>query len=129
MKRGQPLQRHTRLKPISKKLRNAKGERASVREQVFARDGYRCLLADGGPHWCRWDSCFGNLTVHHLRKAAQGGTYELEQLITLCAHHNDSQEDHPAASLACGLTVRGEVDHAEAGRRRASWHEAGDCAR
>lgn len=94
-----------------------KAARDYIRRQVFERDG-RCLLAGGGPAWCRFGQCFGALTPHHLQKASAGGAYAAENLVALCARHNDMQEDLPQASLAVGLTVARGVDHAEAERRR-----------
>lgn len=78
-------------------------EHETVRAAVFARDGYRCLLAG------RRDvpACFGINTPHHLRKSGQGGPYVVENLVTLCLSHNDTWvEGHGDAAWALGLLCR-----------------------
>ena len=78
------------LRPMSRKRRAELPERAKVRHEVFARDGFRCQVA---PHGLELDPphrpCFGHLTVHHRRKASQGGGYTLANLVSACCHHND----------------------------------------
>ncbi len=73
-------------------------DKSYVRYQVFNRDGWSCRMHAEG--------CFGDLTVHHLRKASQGGTYTPENLITLCAYHNGWVEDHPIAAHERGMVVK-----------------------
>ena len=85
--------------PIAERRR-----RSTVSDDVFRRDG-GCRLAEvpeAGP-------CFGRLTPHHRRKASQGGAYSTQNLVTLCAHHNDQLEaDADLAALAhrLGFVVR-----------------------
>jgi 5-methylcytosine-specific restriction endonuclease McrA len=93
-----------RSRPLRSKGRGkmTADEKRPIREAVFARDMHRCQLADLG-------GCFGGLTPHHRRKASQGGGYTVENLVSLCAHHNDELEaDADLASLARerGLVVR-----------------------
>lgn len=80
-----------------------------VRRDMLARDGHRCQL-DNVPGAGR---CAGRLTPHHRRKSGQGGGYTLENLVTLCAGHNDRLEaDADLALLArtMGLVLkRGDV--------------------
>jgi len=102
LKRGTSQLRRSPLKPMSEKRRDAIPDRAQVRSQVFARDGYRCQAAS-----LFLDvRCFGNLTVHHLTKASQGGTYTPDNLVTLCARHNDLIEERPTIATALGLVRR-----------------------
>lgn len=80
-------------------------EHEAIRTQVFDRDDYRCALRDvtGAGR------CYGPLTPHHRRKAGQGGAYSLDNLVTLCRHHNDALESHPDLALLgerLGLVVR-----------------------
>lgn len=94
-------QRRSR-KPIRPKPLDSdeRARRERVREQVYARDGWRCRLADvagAGP-------CFGELTPHHRRKSGQGGGYTVENLAALCAGHNDRiEQDADLAALARSL--------------------------
>lgn len=102
LRRGKGLKRGKRLKPMSNKHRAELEPRRDVRLQLNARDGGRCRLeqvAEAGP-------CAGPATPHHLRKAGQGGEYDVDNLVTLCARHNTWVEDHPDAAHALGLVVR-----------------------
>lgn len=75
-----------------------------IRQAVFDRDG-RCLLADL-PGAGR---CFGHITVHHRRKAGQGGAYTMANLVSGCSHHNDELEadaDLAAVAREWGFVVR-----------------------
>jgi hypothetical protein len=97
------LSRGGRINPMSRKRLAATEARAEVRRQVFARDG-RCLLRgiDGaGP-------CLGRRTPHHVLKASAGGPYSVENLVQLCAHHNDWIEttDGQLLALSVGLWCR-----------------------
>lgn len=79
-------------------------EKRPIREAVFRRDG-GCLLA--GYHGT--GKCYGPLTAHHKRKASQGGSYSMENLIALCAHHNDELEadaDLAAMAHGAGFVIR-----------------------
>lgn len=100
--------------PWRRSRKQADPERARVRNVVFVRDG-GCLLnqrpAYGG-------SCFGQPTVHHLRKASQGGAYTADNLVTLCAHHNDWVEVHPTVAHAIGLVIRAGETASDARARR-----------
>ena len=55
VKRGGPLRRRTRLKPVSDKKREAAPERQTVRQQVLERDKGQCRIAPFLPD----DPCFG----------------------------------------------------------------------
>lgn len=82
-------------------------DRPSVRAAVFARDGYRCRLADVDGA----GRCFGGLTFHHVRKESQGGVYTVDNGASLCAHHNDELEanaDLAAIARRLGLVERRE---------------------
>lgn len=108
------LGRRKRLVPVSIRRMEERPERADMRELVFARDQQLCRLAawaDGTP------GCRGHLTVHHLRKAGQGGPYTLINLVTLCAGHNGWVEDEPDLAHELGLVVRRGDTYGEAWRR------------
>lgn len=118
LRRTGPPKRKTPLKPISdKRLADLSDPaRAEAREQVFARD-QRCLLS----RWAGVPSCLGPLTVHHLRKAGQGGPYNALNLVTLCAGHNVWVEGSDAADVvwAWGLVMRNGETYDEVWRRLA----------
>lgn len=95
-----------RINPISKKRREAKPERDAERAKVFARDAGPdgepvCQLAPAFPD----EPCYGHMTVHHLRKASQGGTYTEDNLRAACARHNDFVEENPDVARALGLVL------------------------
>jgi hypothetical protein len=74
----------------------------AIREQVYDRDGRRCILAGS-----LWGPCGGRLlTPHHLRKEGRGGAYTVVNLVTLCSVHNDAVELRPLDSHALGLVIR-----------------------
>lgn len=92
--------KRSRIKPMSAKRRAELEQRPRIRAAVFLRDGYRCRLAgiDGAGR------CFGDLTPHHVVKASQGGAYDIGNLVSLCAQHNDRLEaDADLARLAMSL--------------------------
>lgn len=80
-------------------------EHDEIRQQVFARDGFRCRLR-GVPGAGR---CLGPLSYHHRRKGGQGGSYTVENGAALCIGHNDRLEaDADLALLArtMGLVLK-----------------------
>lgn len=105
-----------RSKPLRSRPKRRTPAEIAVREAVFARDRYRCLLAGHGR--VLGVACFGEITYHHLLKEGQGGAYTMENGATICCGHQGGIEDHPAEALELGLVVRPGVDHAEAERRR-----------
>lgn len=85
------------MRAVSKKKAKTNRLKAPIREAVFERDGRRCQLR-GVPGA---GGCFGGLTPHHIVKDGQGGGYTMENLVTLCAHHNDQIEaDADVAAVA-----------------------------
>ena len=106
MKRGGPLRR----RPLS----DEEAERRwRVRVEVL-RAG-RCLLeaeASSGP-------CRGILTPHHLRKSGQGGAYDTDNLVPLCAGHNQWVELEPNRAHELGLVIRSGEDALTVAARRA----------
>jgi hypothetical protein len=58
---------------------------ASVRDEVFARDGVKCTFVGDNGRRCnsRW-----NLQIDHIVPYARGGDNSLENLRLLCARHN-----------------------------------------
>jgi hypothetical protein len=92
--------RSKRINPISAKRAAGTSDRAAEREAAFDRDGWLCRLAST---YAQSGPCFGVLTPHHLVKASQGGPYQRENLVALCAYHNGWVEDHPTQARALGL--------------------------
>lgn len=75
-------------------------DRDEIRQHVYRRDHYRCVLRDVAGA----GACFGGLTPHHVRKAGQGGAYDVANMRALCAGHNDRIEsDAELAVLARSL--------------------------
>lgn len=98
--------KRTRLRPRSQKTILAAPLKAMVRAEVFTRDGHRCLLR----YRVVGHFCLGDLTVHHLKKASQGGRYEKLNLVTLCAGANIWVEDWPITAHDLGLVCwRGDT--------------------
>lgn len=87
------------MSPTSKERKADLARRKEIRELVFARDGG--CLAEGV-----WGPCFGPLTAHHLLKASQGGKYEMDNLISLCAWHNAEVENRPDEAHYLGLVTK-----------------------
>jgi len=99
------------LRSVSEKARSQWAAKAAVRAEVFARDG-ACVLRDKG-----FGKCYGRLTPHHVRKASQGGTFTADNLVALCAWHNDLLEiDADAAKRAHTLGIVRRSGEAECGR-------------
>lgn len=75
--------------------------RSTIRRAVWERDGC-CRLA-------HHSQCFGKPTVHHRRKASQGGEFSEANLAALCSHHNDQLEadaDLAAYARSIGLVLK-----------------------
>jgi 5-methylcytosine-specific restriction endonuclease McrA len=94
------MKRGGRMSPSSKKRVNDLRRRREVREAVFRRDG-GCILRNKS-----WGPCYGDLTLHHLLKASQGGAYTEANLVALCSHHNNAVEDFPEAAHSLGLVIK-----------------------
>lgn len=110
------MRRSRRVNPVSAKRRAAQAEREEIRLQVFARDR-RCLLAAMRGSHPGVPSCIAPmLTPHHLRKAGQGGDYSVENLVALCAGHNDWLETLEGARFgeSAGLVIRRGTTHVQA---------------
>lgn len=92
------------MRAVSKKRAKANRAKPGVWLAVLARDGGCQLYRVPGA-----GACHGHLTPHHRRKASQGGTYTEDNLVVLCAHHNDQLEadaDLAALGVQLGLVVR-----------------------
>lgn len=122
MKRSGPPKRKTPLRGTSSLRRKrtllqrsaiTKARRRAVQpvvDEVFQRDG-GCVLRT------RTDvagKCFGHPTPHHLRKQSQLGRWTVDNLVTLCAHHNGWVEDEPRKAWGLGLVVRQGESYAQA---------------
>jgi hypothetical protein len=84
--------RRSRLAPRSQATIDAADDHWHIRHAVFARDGYRCVLA---AHQTTTTLCGGDLTFGHRRKSGAGGAYTVENGLAQCAVHNGHIEDEP----------------------------------
>lgn len=103
-KRTKPMQRGA-LKAARKGLTD---EELTERAFVFARDGHCQLRGVAGV-----GECFGPLTPHHIKKKGQGGGYHRDNLVAMCAHHNDQIEasaEVAAVARALGFVKRSWED-------------------
>lgn len=108
-----PRRRSPRPKPLGEEERL---RRIQVREAVLRRDR-ACVLNPGTANPVHLNAargiglpehrCFGEReTMHHLRKAGQGGAYTFDNLVLMCASGNDWVEDHPNDAHRIGLVKR-----------------------
>ncbi len=102
-------QRAARPLPAQSERKASESEaRRVVRLQVLARDR-ACQLAALGAGVYAVPDCIGGVTVHHRRKAAQGGGYTVANLVRMCAGCNDALEadaDWARWAHSVGLVVR-----------------------
>jgi len=75
-----------------------------ARRAALERDGHRCRATDYGLE----GGCVGwlPLEVHHVRRRSQGGTHDLDNLVTLCYGHHQWVTEHPTLAEFKGLAVR-----------------------
>lgn len=100
-------------RPQRKTLGEAeRARRTAVREAVIRRDRV-CILNPGTANRTYIDRlrephrCFGaRETMHHLKKAGQGGEYTFENLVLACAGLNGEIEDRPGWAHSLGLVKR-----------------------
>lgn len=102
MKRGQPLTRRTRIKPMSDKRRAQVGPRQDVVAAVLAAHPF-----------CQARGCRKRSTdCHEPGKRSQGADIlDPEQCLALCRDHHRWAHLNPTAAVAAGLLwQRGEVN-------------------
>lgn len=104
--------RRRRLRPRSEKATEQREVAVPIVDEVYERDGHRCVLAAYPSH-----QCFGRLTPHHLRKTGQGGPWAAVNLVTLCAHGNGWVENEPTVAHTIGLVIRTGETYADAWAR------------
>ena len=70
------------------KRNNARGgwDWPVIKAQVLDRDGRRCQ--DARPQSVRFPDCGGDLEVDHIIPLSEGGTNDLDNLITRCRRHH-----------------------------------------
>jgi hypothetical protein len=109
--------RRTRIKRQSKRRRDENVERAKVREQVFARDGYRCqffdyvkaavqgggLVTDDIAALSFVEECFGPLTPHEPAHSRNVGRLNPEDPVEL----HEWAESNPVLARKIGWAVEG----------------------
>lgn len=92
------------LSPLSPSKRRERRKAQPVVDAMLRRDGWQCILRF---HRSIAGDCMGPSTPHHLRKQNKRGGWELDNLVTLCARHNDWVEnDEPDLAHELGLVVR-----------------------
>lgn len=115
LRRGVGPRRTKGIAQVSERRKVSAVAYEMLKEAVYRRDGFRCLLAGSlvGP-------CVGDLTPHHLWKSGQSGPDHVCNLITLCKGHNSGVETMDRADAeALGLVVRWGETIAHAWRRLA----------
>lgn len=101
MKRS-PLRRSTGLRRIALRRRPPRRKpNGYTRAEALRRD-QGCVLALYEPSH---GECWGALEVHHRKRRSQGGTDELDNLVTLCTAGHMWVHAHPAVSFALGLLL------------------------
>lgn len=70
---------------------------AANRELAFKRDGWTCQLRQPD------HDCQGPIVAHHRILRSQGGTHDVDNLVTLCDRAHRWVHDHPAAARLLGL--------------------------
>lgn len=78
--------------------RRSKAQVGKVRDLVFERDGYECVVFE------RAGECSGGLTVQHRVGRGMGGSAQLdgfENLLTMCAYHNGLVESDALFRRLC----------------------------
>ncbi len=100
---------------VSRIMAKRTGISASLRWQVFSRDGFRC-------RYCGSQAGEVGVTLHadHLRSVADGGTNELDILLTACQRCNGGKG---AKSLSCAPgspeAIRSATERSESIRAQA----------
>lgn len=90
--------KRTRINPVSKKKRATDREWPAARAAAIERDGGDCVVCG---------TYVGDAAeVHHKLRRAQGGTHELDNLITLCTKDHVLVHAYPALSYKLGYLVR-----------------------
>lgn len=99
MKRGGPLKRTGRLKPMSDRTRSRIDERSAVRAAVHERDR-GCVAVDLVPSV----RCAGPLDVDEIKPRSGGGDpYDPDHCQVLCRAHHDWKGANPQAAHDLGL--------------------------
>lgn len=141
MRRGTPLKRAALKSGLTRKpLRQRSAaqvddsvRQASVRAEVFARDGHRCVIAQykgidkgavihgEGVAPIYLPACGGRLTFGHRRHAGAGGAYVVANGACVCQNCNDfcaDNADDIRAIFGTRLIVReSDPEWTELGRR------------
>lgn len=103
------LARTGRLRPVSRRKAKERRQAEPVVQAMYKRDHRQCALRFLRPET---GDCMGPSTPHHLRKQSkERGGWDLDNLLTLCARHNDWVENgDPALAYRLGLVVRDGED-------------------
>lgn len=96
-----PPERKTRIAPVSDKGKAKSDEFDTVLPLVLARDDHRCQAAS------TWQAveCCGGLTAHHRRLRSQGGTNDMDNLVTVCNCHHVHIHANPAEAVEHGFII------------------------
>jgi 5-methylcytosine-specific restriction endonuclease McrA len=72
----------------TKERRRSRAIPATVRREVFERDGGACAFVDAGGKRC---GCTSAVELHHVVPFAMGGAHSAENLRVYCRAHNQRQ--------------------------------------
>jgi len=99
---GKPLDRRTRIKPMSQKRRDEAPARQQVREETMRRAGHQCEAIGRVPEV----RCWGPLDVDEIegRGVHPGAHLNPELTQVLCRAHHNWKHANPAEARARGLT-------------------------
>lgn len=106
MKRGGPLKRTGRLKPMSAKTKARIPERTLVREEALRLAGNQCQAKDVIPEISCWHPPGKTLDVDEIRGRGvnPGGQFDPDNVQVLCRAHHAWKTDHPKEAHERGLT-------------------------
>ena len=96
LKRKTPLKAKARMKSVATP---PDAEWSEAREAALRRDLFCCQARRRGIP----EPCFGHTHVHHIKRRSQGGSHQLENLVTLCLWHHHWVHANVAAARELGL--------------------------
>ena len=90
-------------------------------DECVTRDRYEC---QAHRHGFQPDTpCHGRLVVHHRRLRSQGGTHDLENLVTLCdLHHRNAHDRDRADAEHAGIILRANATPEDSNCPQTSTH-------
>jgi hypothetical protein len=102
---GTGLVRRTKIASVSRKRAKQNKQREGVLRAKFGERPWPCAFWDYAPGsaW-PWPSCYGRVDGHEIKSRAQGGSItDPDNIVPLCAVHNEFIASHRALGEAIGL--------------------------